>query len=390
MIRRYKINYENSYSHIGGSNYYLPCEITHWTSQIYYNDKEKYEFSKKIKRILGCSNETVFEGVSWGYYQDPYIQIYNGIEYKNFYNMYTINTVISDPIKISKFTDSYERISPENIQEGEQSKGGNFISAPNHTIFCVNGAKIELLDKLRSDTTKQIVELECGFKGGISEEFPNGSFRHIDELMCFMPYGVGEYKVWFYDQLDETSFQKLLQNHQSLNNIVQNNNNEIDTYRKLYYEYNSQKNKQLADKYWDCRQKLVNETKNITNEYIRQTIQELNDERMRNLEKISMALFEKPFSECTSKFVFFKFYSYKPSILNRVWYKTNEKCICLFPDINDPAIKQQVMEEMRDVSSYITPGIKPEFHFITVPTPDELIPEGTVHCLIKQRFVKPN
>ena len=43
---------------------------------------------------------------------------------------------------------------------------------------------------------------------------------------------------------------------------------------------------------------------------------------------------------------------------------------------------------MEKVKSIINPYIKVEHHFIQVKSANELVPEGTVHCLIKQRFVK--
>ena len=372
MIRRYKINYD----FIGGSSFYLPCEITHFTSHKYYKDQDTDATSREIKQIISSSNESVFSGL--GYYQDPYVQIYNGINYKNFYN---IGIIFISNIRDSKFTDEYQTFRPSNQQQIEQSKGGNFISAPNNVIFCVSGANDELLYNIRSQTQKQIIELECSFKAGISEEFPNGCFRHIDELMCFMPYGVGEYKVWFYDELDENSFQQHFDNQIKLTKEYKEAEIEKDRLKK--------NQERFFDEYRHALNKFNNYIKDNRNEYIKNIIPILNCERRQNLEKISKALFNKPFCECTDKFVFFKYYSYKPSIFNRVWYETNDKCICLFPEINDSNIKTNVINEMNKVFSYIRPGIRPNFHFINVKPSNEKEPEGTIHCLIKQRFIKP-
>lgn len=396
MQRRYKIEYNQT----GESNFYLPCDITHYTSKKYFtNSPITFPGLNNTIRIIGPSDHSTLGGM--GYYQDGYIQLYDGTNYVNLCNLSIVNKsdfektkmkclvpncllknkrtgeIISshnqgdtipgllfnhilDPVdgykniivKSSELKDEFvtdEFIKIDSFaykKEIEQSKGGNFISAPDGTIFYVQGPSPCLLDKIKLLTTKQLVELECGFKSGqenVGELYDN--FRHVDEIMCFMPYGSQGYKIWFYDQFDALSFETLLKN------------------------------------------KLTSEEKRSSNveQIIQRKIDELNLERLRNLEKISMALFKKPYSECGDKFVFFKFYSYKPSIFNRVWFETDRKCICLFPDTET---NEKLKYEMEKVKSIINPYIKVEHHFIQVKSANELVPEGTVHCLIKQRFVK--
>jgi hypothetical protein len=201
----------------------------------------------------------------------------------------------------------------------------------NNTIFYINGAHPTIIQKLEKLSCTK-VELECSFKA-------NG-FRHVDELMCFMPYGEGKYKVWFYDELNTNSFREL-------------------------NEFNLNRDQERRD-----------------------FLVKLNSERLRNLDKISNALFGSEYNMNMDKFVFFDFFSYKPSIFNRVWIEKNGECICLFNNISSQNNNVSKLDcEMNRIRSYLT-GKCPSIHFINVPHADENIPQGGVHCLIKQQFQK--
>ena len=78
-----------------------------------------------------------------------------------------------------------------------------------------------------------------------------------------------------------------------------------------------------------------------------------------------------------------------PSIFNRTWYETPDKCICLFASGIEANLLIKLRHEMSMVRSIINPQIEIEYDFIDVRSPNELNPEGTLHCLIKQRFIKP-
>ncbi len=83
----------------------------------------------------------------------------------------------------------------------ENDKGGNYISAPNHDIiFYIDHEELKMPDVLTSYTTALLCPLECSFKN-------KGTFRHIDELMCFMPIGKDTFEIWIYDieAKDETT-----------------------------------------------------------------------------------------------------------------------------------------------------------------------------------------
>ena len=383
MLRKYKINYIQNAGNIHdtSNNFYLPCEITHYTSKVYFNERDK--ITEKITEKIGKSNKTTFTGV--GYYQDPYIQLYNGIIYKNIYNTDVVSFFDFNNIgEESDFkNDEHIKVEPLNSSATDQNKGGNFISAPDSTIFYIEGISSNLLSELKTNTTNNIVELKCGFR-----VFPNhqtsglDGFRHVDEIMCFMPYGIQGYKIWFYDEFDEMCFNSLLDYLPDIKPIVDQN-------KKLFVSG-----------------KITNQEKiRLNKEAIKCKIIVLNIERLANLEKISIALFAKPYSECTDKFVFFKYYAFLPSIFNRTWVETKDSITCLFPEINQNIkyqieinqIKTKVMEEMEKIHSIIVPAnnniqsTKPvQYFFIPVIAANELAPEGTIHCLIKQRFIKPD
>jgi hypothetical protein len=76
-----------------------------------------------------------------------------------------------------------------------QAKGGNFISSPDNIIFSLKIVPQILKDEIMTQTGQSIVELSCSFMLKIDKI----EARHIDELMCFMPYGIKQYKIWFYD-----------------------------------------------------------------------------------------------------------------------------------------------------------------------------------------------
>lgn len=363
--------------------FYLPCEITHYTVRKYFStDRDMFPGMKQVIDLIGPPDESKLGGT--GYYQDAYIQLFNGTKYKNLTNLCVVNTIIVNKViykciadkcdvifKISEnlwksyiyddiFTigfnhliipeGSYTKqiitkdVSPDFVNDDfieinipevksnaiacDQSKGGNFISSPNGTIFYVDGASPIFIDELLKSMCP-LVEIKCGFKGS------NNTFRHIDELMCFMPYG-DRYKVWFYDELDRTCFRELL-------------------------------NKDTID----------------------EKIRQLNIERIQNLNLISNALFKKNYNECIDNFVFFKFYSFMPSIFNRTWYETPDRCICLFASGIEANELLKLRQEMSMVRSIINPLIKIEHYLIDVKKAKELEPEGTLHCLIKQRFIKP-
>jgi len=426
------------------SDFYLPCEITHLTTKIYCNNitKEKLNYPHNEDKI---SDNVVIDILLLGleYKQDPYIQLYNGSQYYNIYINYLVSRkdlikkknicdsdkcifkyiyqTIPDIVKIRNeeivpvfglklIEGNTKEIIEHNVDAlkydltkylelnitnsvsplGEQSKGGNFISGPElittelkaifgYPIFYISGIPEELKTLLNRSKC-HLIELECSFK-------TNG-FRHIDELMCFMPYGKNtdgsiNYKIWFYDILDNYSFNED-------KNILEKLKNEINT---------SIKNYKLNFDNKDKLEKIQNEIKTSLKSYklnldeIDNKIKLLNDERLINLNIICKYLFNGNYNDNKDKFVFFKFYDYFPSILNRLWIETSNKCYCIYPEINI-AIKNKDYDEIYtkfsneiiNVKSCINPNKKIIPIPLKVKNANPKIPEGGAHCLIKQRF----
>lgn len=205
--------------------------------------------------------------------------------------------------------------------EREQSKGGNFISGPGSysskcPIFYIQGVNEFYLNILRKLNNCVLVELNCSFKVD--------GFRHIDEIMCFMPYGVGKFKIWFYGEFNKMN----------------------------------------------CGESP-------------ERIQILNIEREENLRKISQVMFNRSWEEVKDSFVFFTYSQIKQSIFNRVWIEQDDRCVCLFPEvyIGDRTIGQEIDK----LSSYSN-GSKPEIIYVNLQKQRKSNPHGGAHCLIKQRF----
>lgn len=382
---KYKNKYLNLLNQKAGSDFYLPCEITHYTSTAYYS-KNNIEIPKHITNSI--------DTISYDYIQDNYIQLYNGLSYKtivtsemerfmkplffnpknicnaesctcSYYNLDLEKQFTNTFCKDEEIPNIYKKCTPrkstniiytrignntfsndeyigveykindKNIIIREQSKGGNYVSAPNNTIFYIDGTHIIIDEILKINKKLNCVELKCNFKS------VNNTFRHIDEIMCFMPYGKDKYKIWFYNEFTSNHF-----------NLM----------------------------------------------YSNEKICELNIERLENLNKISQALFGQSFENSQDNFVFFDFYIWAQSIFNRTWYEQIDKCICLFPNLvpNIKSLNNQqlidnlitnVKNEMKKVKSYIDDKI-PTYIFIGVKEANSEKPEGTLHCMIKQRFVK--
>jgi hypothetical protein len=245
-----------------------------------------------------------------------------GNEYSEWYKnhikkSYVLNKYIPESFNLNK-----KMIIHTKINEQDASTGGNFISAPNtknnpNTIFYIEGISSYIKDKLLELNNTKLIEIKCSFKTKISEK---QSFRHIDEIMCFMPYGKGKYKIWFYDEFKD-----------------------------------------------------------------RENAEELNKERLSNLENISLALFDSSFSDNKDNFVFFNFNEKYVPIFNRVWIENkNEECFCLFNQLNKDD-KNIYDKEINNISSFIT-GKKPKIIFVNTPAPNPNRPNGGVHCLLKQQF----
>jgi len=117
------------------------------------------------------------------YNQDPYIILKN-VNNDNYAiqvsHQYGINLLTQQTINISTMNNG-----------NDNDKGGNFIASPNNKfIFCIDGMSSQLNQIFNTYVNQQIIKIQCSFRAG--------GGRHIDELMCFRPYGNGMFKVWIY------------------------------------------------------------------------------------------------------------------------------------------------------------------------------------------------
>ena len=69
--------------------FYLPCEITHYTFRKYFSIvRDRFPGVKQVIDLIGPPDESKLGGI--GYYQDAYVQLFNGTEYKNLINLNTL------------------------------------------------------------------------------------------------------------------------------------------------------------------------------------------------------------------------------------------------------------------------------------------------------------
>jgi hypothetical protein len=504
MSKRYFIDYQN-----GTKNFYMPCDITHYTAKKYF--KQNF-VSENITKLINQSDILIDLIDLEHYYQDLFIQLYNGRCYINLYN---------ETKAIEIFFQNAEFLKDLNVKlstysNPSQSKGGNLIGAPDGSFIFVDGLDQNIINFIQTNSTKKMIKINCSFKAGGPTDSCNditkiikNNFRHIDELLCFMPYGKNQFKIWFYDKftlttMNENNFKYLYNIFRITNDLkihdkcmlyensivnITNKMNERTRILKSDYDYISQKQhylqllNELTDKKYsiedslkildnkidinkhedfngidnikeiqevkDClnkkydliknkskleieqinlkikeitheqdrlkseilsknnfidnikqletkRLELVKEinvelTRNISFNELNEYINFLNCEREKNLEILSTNIFGGPYKDHTDKFVFFNYDPAARSLFNRLWYETPEKTICLFPKILNIDTEQKIIAEMENVKSYISDNI-PVCHFILdsdIPKASLQIPEGTLHCMIKQRFVKP-
>ncbi len=503
LSNKYFINYQS-----GGTNdknFYIPCDITHYTNKKYYSQQSN---CLMVKSKIGNSDENVFP-LKYSpflnakqYRQDFYIQLYNGSCYINLFNEFFFDKKqLESEYMLHEFSRDYNiLLLKSELTSSEQSKGGNFIGAPNGSIICVNNIEPKILEYLNKFTSKPLIELKCSFKAGGEvnsssiRHLHSQLFRHVDELLCFMPYGKNKFKIWFYDEFNWSNIQNNKKSFNYLYNIYrlsnnleikrlteeltkQNNeiisccqilkpietkvrsiikslplsqeiskcsseidsleskketilcqisknikqqddlelelkqiNETIETIDKHMVKLNCERNRIqkniydsdpeymiLANKKKDLFQKMgeielklrviINHP--VTDQDLIDYIKLLNQERLDNLELLSQFIFNGPYSSNTDKFVFFNYNPAGKSIFNRLWYETVEKAVCLFPHIDDKETIDRVNQEMNLVKSYISGSCCSHHFILDLPKPKLENPEGTLHCLIKQRFVKP-
>jgi hypothetical protein len=201
---KYKLKYLKLKEQIGGTgHYYLPCEIEHPTKMLLknsnvFNTKEYVDTLSKIINIVNI--ESIEE-----FFQDHSIILKNMINDKLLLLQIKQNSYIE---RLQENTDIIIDKSLMDLVSNTFAYGGNFISSPifegRYVIFCCKNKYIQskidtVKDKLIEHITEKqtLIELDCSFCAS------NG--RHIDELMCFMPYEeyrifdkLLKFKIWIY------------------------------------------------------------------------------------------------------------------------------------------------------------------------------------------------
>lgn len=392
---KYKMKYLNLKGGASG-NLYLPCEITNEIKKIYINDCDISMIHTKIKELILDYDTTTLKGE---FKQDPVILLKN-IEIND------ITGIIIKSNEILKIQTDFREIRFGSQLTGNDY-GGNFISAPTNHVFCFKNINQELKKYLNENLVSPLTELECSFRF-------NGE-RHIDECMCFMPYG-DSFKIWIYkirniNENKERELQSISVAEEIIKSKLQNidiRNISVDDFKKVIQIINTYKpdeykpieiNKILVDMdtIKNIRRKLTACDKGLLiDKYFKDPTDlkiMLEQERQSNLDLISIAVFDKPYSETKSRFVEFpidlekienKYRILNVPIFNRVCIKKDNKFTFLFStngeldsDVN--IIFEQERIEMDPYNNY---------HFIDISKyyNSEAIVGGGLHCLIKNGY----
>jgi hypothetical protein len=257
------------------------------------------------------------------------------------------------------------------INLSEQLKGGNFIAspptlhAPRGVLFCINPITEEMRNFLQTHLLQPVVQLPCSFIYVGNESV----FRHIDEIMTFLPYGQdasgrGRFKVWFY-------------------NIIEPNGS-YESYRMIQSKL---RNTALL-----TREEYIN-TYRI---YRDDVIPRLRDEQLRNLNIISNALFGSNYQINRDKFFIIDIdvgippYLFPiPPIFNSTYIETRDETILpkLFLSTGG-IISAKIKKELTKLRSIIT-GREVQWHILNTTATHNIgegLPGGNLHCLIKQEM----
>ena len=72
----------------------MPCDITHWTNKKYYMRPSSVEsYIEPSDQYTKSQDKNIFNAKS-GYFQDTFIQLYNGSCYINLINGFFVKKVI--------------------------------------------------------------------------------------------------------------------------------------------------------------------------------------------------------------------------------------------------------------------------------------------------------
>jgi hypothetical protein len=424
------INLKNQIGSSGGSSssqpiiqttsLVLPCEITNYTSKLYIsNQSDRDDLSGYLNDLSNKDGVLVGDQigivrVNAAFAQDSYIFLKDTSDTNDNTNNHVIpgrsdrGTFVGDEI-------TKHRECNHLLCDGNQL-GGNFISSPDNTVFTFDNSDFSncLNNKLGGD---KVVSLNCSFKASC--------VRHIDETMCFMPYGRGEYKVWIYKFRNITHF-----DHTNINSILDKYRDDmLDLfYRKKNESHNSLTNKEFIEKVWDLTS--WTRTHNTYWKPIYQTALKialglldieldidkikinLEDERLANLDIISTSLFGGCYTVHRNKFVEFPIdlgitigphlkksisdihVDHKITnipIFNRLIIETKDVKKCIF-SISDK-IDQEVETILKDetIKSFIDDDKPFDIHYYNTYSfhceDSSGCTGGNLHCLVKNQYV---
>ena len=428
LYLKYKNKYLLKKSQIGSSlvkrnKYFIPCEITNFTKKILISNCRTRD---RLANFL--SNELHISGIqriksSTGFLQDPYI-ILNNSQNNNFLIRVFGDCNISDIQEID--------IENNRLNFNGNHYGGNYISSPNKKIFTFDKS-VELINCISRILSDEIVPLDCSFK--INNE------RHIDEIMCFMPYGKDKYKVWFYyirnitfhsdtltlienlDNINKDQFKNKIIRLRDNFNVPQEKKTRFGTNKTSYIELSNELDNLInfiEDKIsitqlnlellLDTR--ILSKLDNIQMLYYKNLIGDnqipdleniktiLNEERERNLQLISDKLFTSSYEDARGNFVFFPIdlkvkYNNRLNynitnipIFNRLIIENAKKKLCILSigTNTDTEVIEKLNEEKPKIKSFIDDKVF-EFHtFDTTQYNNEGDVGGNLHCLVKNIY----
>ncbi len=278
----------------------------------------------------------------------------------------------------------------------------------------------------------KVVSLNCSFKAS--------GVRHIDETMCFMPYGQGEYKVWIYKfrnivYVDESLYtksentkkfledKKLIKNWKTIHTQATSDATDLVEERNKNgppYSIFTTPDKVLLqitwltlNKYFPCidNQKVIDaiiDKKPVSYVLSIEEIKEhLEKERLSNLNIISTKLFGGIYLDCSHNFVELPIdlevttsgngdLAYNITnipIFNRLIIETKDIVKCIFSkgDKVDYEVEAIVAQQQQDIKSYINDDKPFDIQYYNTQRFNDGIGIGmtgaNLHCLVKNQYV---
>jgi len=210
LYQKYKKKYLELKKKIGGAflpeitpnSLYLPCEIYEYTKLLLIS-RRWYNLIEIIREELAGSNIGIIpfdDSLGPGYAQD-YSIILKDLLGNNY--SFKVNPNVLYPNELFTILKNCYNHSFDG-----NNLGGNYISSPNNVIFTLDDSDKVINCFGNSLISNNIVPLNCSFK--------TGGQRHIDEVMCFMPYGPGQFKIWIYYIREINFSEELIKNIRSL------------------------------------------------------------------------------------------------------------------------------------------------------------------------------